>query len=981
MILSPSYLCLMRRIYLSNTFGAAFPGVISPWFHGHGRDAWRKTLPSIVVAPDSATIGHLKLLLHDNNIPTFGIELLPVSQLLHRLTDNAKGILPDAGLLELVTGQIASKLAKETNDEIAGAVSRGPRMLTDTLRALHQGGWDAKHVSGDILRKIGTEVEQALGLAGLRTEAQVSHEVARTPNPDLLFDAVLAVGFDARHWDYWPSLVAALRRSAHFTGVFAPARAAADEADLCWMASWEAVTGEAAESVDDSVSLAADAIELAQEGKVAGVTCLVAGNQKEEAALAIRCAAEALDEGAQHVAIVAPPNSVVSREVSLLLSRVRWPHFDGLPSRQAAISRPEVLVSLLRVQAEPFVANLAHFLKLRPSLPKSLEMKGDDAVRGLDRMAPNLIFPELSIAVEYIRSNGDKRILPLVEQWPVWPEEATLGEYLDLLVKLTEWIEWTPIQRLADELRHRLTSAKDLKVTRAGASKFMQEAILEPVNFRAEGGNNPYARILLLSPSAALYRKWDALVVVGQNDSIWPPRPQPGGYLSDMELRALNRRIRDLNDDARAQASTSGDGAMPVRDGYGYIVGPVEYRAMMVRDFIRLVDASAKTYVLCALRDESQGDQTLYPGELFSRSYSATTGQVPNQRAMEEVASGVSQSLPLILTTAPADMVDTKQLLTAWHARRRPDATEFSEYEFCMNARAKWDLVVPPSAWGRAFDRPAETFFKYWLGVTPKEQEREELATPMVTGNWIHAWLEGAAPTGAAAQGNEWVERIMAQSADLRQRVAAALKKQGREMPTWWDSIYDEALSRARLFAEALSRGGRHPYAISEAKLPRTDVQLASGRVLPVLGRMDLVFTDSPVEEGSAGPVFSGRPWLFDFKTGKDEVLSTSSIAKGEGVQLGLYSLALIERGAKEVDITLLRDDCEATPQVTSSDVRSEMMPWLERCADIVDTGRLGYIGEVHSERGGSIYPIATLSPNLHPRALKARFDALHSLI
>jgi hypothetical protein len=57
------------------------------------------------------------------------------------------------------------------------------------------------------------------------------------------------------------------------------------------------------------------------------------------------------------------------------------------------------------------------------------------------------------------------------------------------------------------------------------------------------------------------------------------------------------------------------------------------------------------------------------------------------------------------------------------------------------------------------------------------------------------------------------------------------------------------------------------------------------------------------------------------------------------------------------------------------------MMPWLERCADIVDTGRLGYIGEVHSERGGSIYPIATLSPNLHPRALKARFDALHSLI
>jgi hypothetical protein len=970
----------MRRIILSNTLNDAFTGVLAPWFDSHGREAWRNPRPCLVVAPDFATLSHLKLLLHDAGIPTFAVDMLPITQLLARLAPNsARGILPDPALLELVTGLIAGKIADETKDEVAGAVSRGPKMLTDTLRALHQGGWSAKHINGETLCRIGCEVENALTQVGLQTDAQAAHELALSEVTEPDYGAVLAVGFDGRHWPHWPVLLTLMKRAEHFTAIFAPARTAAEEADLCWLASWEAATGCSIESVDDSVSVAADTIEMAHEANVSGVECFVSGGQKEEAAHAVRCATEALEAGARHVAIIAPPNSVIAREVSMLLSRVEWPHFDGLPSMRAGISRPEVLSALLRVQQEPHVANLAHFLRLRPYIPEAVGVRGDVAASALDRLAPNLIFPELAIALEYIRSNGDKRALPLVEQWPIWPQEDTLGSYLDFLVQLTKWLEWTPIQHLAEDLRHRLASASLLRVTRDGACKFMQEAMLEPVSFRPASGNNPYARVLLLPPSAALMRRWDAIVVTGQNDNIWPPRVEPGGYLSDEDLRGLNNRIRLLNNSAREE-SASGDGTLPVRIGHGYIVGPLEYRGIQVRDFIRLVAASAKTYVLCALRDESQGDRTLYPGELFSRSFAASRAAIANQRVVEDEAVKAAGLLPLALTVTPSRKMDVKQVLVAWRARRQADAKEFSEYEFCMNARPRWNLVIPPSAWGRVFDRPAEVFFRYFLGVTPREEAREELATPMVVGNWIHGWLEGSAPTGAAAQGHEWVTRVREQAEGLRKRIEAALAKQNRVVPTWWDSIYDAAISRAQRFGEALARGGKHPYVVSEAVLPETKIKLASGRTLSVLGRMDLVFTDSPVVAAPAQLRFSGRPWLFDFKTGKDEVLTLDNIAKGSGIQLGLYSMGMEARGAERVDITLQRDDCEATPQVNSGDVRLLMMPWLERCADIIDTGRLGYFGPIHSDFGGSTYPISTLQSNVSEKGLKERFATLHSL-
>jgi hypothetical protein len=83
--------------------------------------------------------------------------------------------------------------------------------------------------------------------------------------------------------------------------------------------------------------------------------------------------------------------------------------------------------------------------------------------------------------------------------------------------------------------------------------------------------------------------------------------------------------------------------------------------------------------------------------------------------------------------------------------------------------------------------------------------------------------------------------------------------------------------------------------------------------------------------------------WLVDFKTGGDEPLRLNPLAKGKGLQLALYALALRALGAEPVALTLLTRDGAAEAQLTGEDLeKPELEELWKRVAEMAVTGCWG---------------------------------------
>ncbi len=975
----------MINLYSGRTIEDFWEAVLLPWFHKDGRDAWRKPLPTVVVAPTMEVLHHLKGLLFETGIPYFAVRLVLADDLRRELAPLLSGSrLPSAKLLPaIVQAAAADVYAADPTDTVAAAVFRGPHTLAETIEVLHQGGWGASEVDGATMRKIARRVEDALRDAGLATAAQLDHGLSKT-DPAVTgprFQSVLAVGFDARHWKHWPILNAAARFSVDFNACLSNPSMHAEQADLVWTGSFEALGGQIQPVSDDleNEAMMALASSLELDNRIqaeAPVHFLAASNLTAEARLVVERTAHELAQGAKSVAILVPGPGVLARELTINLDRLEIPYYNGIPVRRATLSDPEVWSALMSVVAEPTVPNLLAFLRLRSAIPSTLfPRETSRLIYTLDREGANFIFPEINLLGRHLSESTDSRAIEVggfLLKWRLFSKSDTLGNYLKALDELLESLEWGAARRALTDAANGLLVAKDIKLTLEGFAEFIRDVILDLSPSRSAIGSNPHARVHVLRPEDAVARRWDVVIFAGQNDGVWPPRVQPGGYLSNEDLVALNTRIKALNERVTTQGA-SGEGHFAVRPGSAYMVGPFEFRALHVRDFVRLVEASCRIYICAAAEDEVSGGAAMHPGELYLRAYRAIHGHAFSRDDMLALAQQNEGTIHPSFLPVPVADVDTTQMMTAWKARRDRSAKEFSNYEFSLNEKPTWDLNIPASAWGKVFDRPAEVFLRHVIGVTPASDLRTEMPWGMVSGNWTHGWLQAASPTGPTPSPEAWLAETRAAAKALHSQITRILGGDGRAVPTWWSSLWMQSLANAEMLATAVSAAARHTYVITEAKIPRTMVPLPSGRSLPVDGRLDLLFADAlPINAKFAGSV-----WLDDYKTGADKPLTPKELAKGKGIQLSLYALAVKALGADSVDISLQRPGDPAKVQVTLDDVMANIAI-IEKLADMVESGRFGYHGPIRSEfPGSSTYPIATLSASLDN---KEKFQITHGI-
>jgi len=107
-------------------------------------------------------------------------------------------------------------------------------------------------------------------------------------------------------------------------------------------------------------------------------------------------------------------------------------------------------------------------------------------------------------------------------------------------------------------------------------------------------GDDPYARVQLVTVARAQNQEWSHLILAGWNEGAWPP-PAGAEFARPDEIRAFNR----LNKRAARQGS-QGEGHTSVRENHSLYLGPGEQRAIALRQFDALLESATERVTLAA---------------------------------------------------------------------------------------------------------------------------------------------------------------------------------------------------------------------------------------------------------------------------------------------------------------------------------------------------------------------------------------------
>src|SRR5262249_40750256 len=153
-------------------------------------------------------------------------------------------------------------------------------------------------------------------------------------------------------------------------------------------------------------------------------------------------------------------------------------------------------------------------------------------------------------------------------------------------------------------------------------------------------------------------------------------------------------------------------------------------------------------------------------------------------------------------------------------------------------------------------------------------------------------------------------------------------------------------------------------------------VTIAHDVQLELRGQIDLVLAQNDATN------FSGQKlWIVDYKTGSTKELKTSdlhdNLVKGITLQFGLYALAMRERGAAEVSLSVISLAVKnVAPQLSVLDLAPHT-DVFRNLADMQRTGIFGMKGEIRPAFGyGTPYPLATLQ--IHNDILEDKWALTH---
>jgi hypothetical protein len=286
---------------------------------------------------------------------------------------------------------------------------------------------------------------------------------------------------------------------------------------------------------------------------------------------------------------------------------------------------------------------------------------------------------------------------------------------------------------------------------------------------------------------------------------------------------------------------------------------------------------------------------------------------------------------------------------------------------------------------------PALVWLRKYVGVEAAEDNSNVWNTS--SGKWVHDWLAavalGTTKTFALLPDPSEIDRkICAAAESKRTHVEYLCQAAGRPLPDWWTGGWRNAVYLARILAGKLSDVHDWPWAATEWMIDDdAPIEVIPNVILRFRGRIDLILARSDLATGSLA---TDELWIIDYKTGAKKALSSGrqgpngrraalkkKLLDGSALQLGLYGLAAIQSGAKQVEVSLVSPLVRPLqPQISANDLTSEAEIFTE-LARMQQTGIFGMHGPLRSAfRFTGDYPLATIA--VDPDVLEQRWELTH---
>jgi PD-(D/E)XK nuclease superfamily len=956
----------------------AWEGAIAPWFREVLPNSWKQELPSVVVVPTRSRAHALKARLLEERRSHLGIRFVTPAGLRDLLSGDRRTVVPLREHLRLL---LAIAAEQENNGEnlAAKAVLRAPDNLLRILDRLETAGWDFERIGPAAFHGIARRFREQLRACGFCLVGEFDRDLLSRAlkNPPLVAD-LLITGFDGAHWPHWHLLRAAVAAATKATIVLKEPRGDLSDVDLCWIGSWEEVCGEAKREAKpraasaDSLFTEAEMRGVSNEPKLAGY--LVATNAAEQAeAIAAQCVRYLAGENCTRLGVIFPGPGALPRLVGDALSARNIAHNDGFAHPLPGIFEAQDWQAWLQLQSSP---RLNSFLRFFHTLSDPAILQTELSASALEKILreswAEVLLDDLEVLTEHCRKGGQKpqAAAAVLRSVRYLPARTTFSQFLDETQAALDDLGWT--QR-ATEIRSTALGWPDHltpPITRAVYLRWLSEAAASRTPGRTPMGDHPYARVQLLSVPEAQNQEWSHLILAGCNEGNWPP-PAGAEFGRDEEIRAFNSSIQKLNKRAARQGS-QGEGHTSVRGHHSLYLGPVEQRAIVVRQLEALIESTGEAMTSAAsLLQEDAPERLWNPSESLSQLYHSARSEPLTQAALKSLhqatTAWVAENRPL-LRRAPNTSGDARQTLTAFTTRRNA-ATKAGEYDFGLRPNESFRPVptVSVSDLEEMVSSPAIVWMKRYLGVkAPDDTSNPWAAT---SGKWVHVWLAaiGEADPGrlfAPFPSSAKLDQAVQSSADERRALLQEIcRSLGKTIPDWWLSGWLNARYLARHLGAKIAGATSWKWMTAEYGVGRDGpVRIADAVELRLHGRIDLVLARTESTD------FTGQNiWIVDYKTGATKELKDSdlhdALVKGTALQLGLYALALRALGAAQVGASILSSAVrKVAPQLSAADLAPHTNVFAD-LAEMQQTGIFGMKGEIRPAFGYSAaYPLATLA-------------------
>lgn len=960
----------------------AWDEAIAPWFERVMPGAWQHRSPSLVIVPTRGQANDLKTRLIAKGSSYLGLHFVTPSILRVLLARDDPTPPADSEHLRLILAIAASEMEDgpdESEALAAKAVARAPALLLRALDRLETAGWKFEELGLPSFAPVVQRFNELLKQSDFVLPGKADRRrLQQTVNRRGAFSHVLITGFDGAHWPEWFLLRTAVELAKDATIVVEEPRENLSDIDLCWIGSWEEICGEAqralkpAQAVRDLFFTEA---EMRGDAEVAKrFDYLIGTNTSEQAeAIAQQCVRYLAEENCTRLGLIFPGNGALPRLIGRSLTRLGISHNDGLAHIVPGIFESPQWQAWIALQRAPRLGSFLRFLDaVSDTAVLSSTLSRSDFESVLRESYSELLIDDLEILREFCFVRANARFQSTAEALralPFLPLHGTLLQFLEKTKLALEYLGWKQHAFEIASATRGWSQHLDARFSRALFLRWLEETAVTFGTARAAAGDHPYARVQLLTMSQAQNQEWSHLIFAGWNEGAWPP-PPGAEFARAEEIHAFNRSIQQLNKRA-ARRGTQGEGHISVREDHSLYLGPVEQRAIALRQFDALLESAIEGVTVAAsLMQEDAPERFWNPSECFTQLYLKTCGKPLTQAALKNLQRATTQWLHESGALLPHDErpgADVQQTLTAFKARR--DASQpAGEYDFALRRGGSGRSIptLSVSDLEGMVSSPAIIWMKRYLGVEAPEGTANPW--PATTGKWVHCWL---ARIGEANDGKLFAafppsividERVCISADECRSALQQLCGSLGKKVPDWWNSGWLNARYLARHLGGKIATAKGWSWMAAEVRTSHERrVKIDDKADLQFGGQIDLVLARNNARD------FAGQKiWIVDYKTGWTKELKSSdlhdSLVRGTALQLGLYALAMREVGAAEVDMSILSLAVKSVaPQLTVIDLEPHRNVFGD-LAKMQHTGIFGMKGEIRPAFGYSApYPLATL--------------------